>query len=180
MNVMDMVRQFATACRLPVRHQPELPSEAETALWLRVVEEEAVELKDAVDARDLPWMAHELADVVYAAYGMAAAHGVDLDAVLAELHRANMTRAGRDGPVLRADGKVLPGPTYVPPDIAAVLERLMVSDPAPNDLPAPGEPCGRRWDSHECAELVQEPSDSHVHRCCCGATECTATTEETR
>ncbi len=54
-------------------------------------------------------------------------------------------------------------------------------------LPAPGEPCGHRWDNHgrwaahECAELVQDPPATHTHRCCCGATECTATTEgETR
>lgn len=48
-------------------------------------------------------------------------------------------------------------------------------------LPAPGELCGRRWDAHECVELVQDPPATHVHRCCCDATECTATTEgETR
>ncbi len=45
------------------------------------------------------------------------------------------------------------------------------------DLPPPGHPCGHRWDSHICAELVQDPPAAHVHRCCCGATECTASDE---
>lgn len=47
---------------------------------------------------------------------------VPLDAVLAEVHRSNMSKLGPDGrPVLRADGKVQKGPQFFAPDIAAVL-----------------------------------------------------------
>ncbi len=57
-------------------------------------------------------LAHELADVVYVAYGTALVHGVDLDAVIAEIHRSNMTKIGPDGQMARrADGKVLKGST---------------------------------------------------------------------
>ena len=40
--------------------------------------------------------------------------GIPLDDCLREIHRANMTRAG-------GDGKILKGPNYSPPDIAKVL-----------------------------------------------------------
>ena len=51
-------------------------------------------------------------------------HGIDLDAVLAEIHRSNMTKLGPDGRVARrADGKVLKGDHYEAPDVGAVLRR---------------------------------------------------------
>ena len=60
------------------------------------------------------------------AYGTAHVYGIDLDAVLDEVHASNMTKLGADGrPIRRADGKVLKGPGYRPPDIAAVLRTLV-------------------------------------------------------
>ena len=60
------------------------------------------------------------------AYGTAHVYGIDLDAVLDEVHASNMTKLGADGrPIRRADGKVLKGPDYRPPDIAAVLDALL-------------------------------------------------------
>lgn len=73
-------------------------------------------------AGPLDRLAHELADVVYVAYGTALVHGIDLDAVIAEIHRANMTKLGPDGRVSRrADGKVLKGDHYQAPDVSDVL-----------------------------------------------------------
>ncbi len=69
-------------------------------------------------------LAHELADVVYVAYGTALVHGVDLDAVIAEIHRSNMTKIGPDGQMARrADGKVLKGEHYEAPDVTGVLRK---------------------------------------------------------
>lgn len=52
----------------------------------------------------------------------ATALGIDLDAAVTEVHRANMSKLGDDGhPVLRADGKVLKGPNYTPPNMAGAL-----------------------------------------------------------
>ena len=68
--------------------------------------------------------ADALADLVYVVYGMALETGIDLAAVLAEVQRSNMSKLGADGrPVYRQDGKVLKGPGYLPPDVAAVLAR---------------------------------------------------------
>ncbi len=49
---------------------------------------------------------------------------INLKEVFAEIHASNMTKLGEDGnPILREDGKVLKGPHYVKPDIAAALNR---------------------------------------------------------
>jgi predicted HAD superfamily Cof-like phosphohydrolase len=68
---------------------------------------------------DLAQIARELADVVYVTYGTAWAFGIDLDAALAEVHRAAMDkmRAGRR----REDGKILKPPGFQPPDMAAAI-----------------------------------------------------------
>jgi predicted HAD superfamily Cof-like phosphohydrolase len=97
----------------------------------RLLEEEVVELAEAVRAGELPHIAQELADVVYVAYGTAVAYGLDLDAVLAEVHRANMSKLDADGrPLLRADGKVIKSDLYRPPEVASVLRRQGWTDEA--------------------------------------------------
>jgi predicted HAD superfamily Cof-like phosphohydrolase len=50
--------------------------------------------------------------------------GVNIDEALEEVQRSNMSKLGEDGkPIYRADGKVLKGPNFSQPDIAAVLRR---------------------------------------------------------
>jgi predicted HAD superfamily Cof-like phosphohydrolase len=47
---------------------------------------------------------------------------IPINAVFSEVHRSNLSKLGEDGkPILRADGKVLKGPHYTPPDIASIL-----------------------------------------------------------
>ncbi|RDG36998.1 pyrophosphohydrolase domain-containing protein [Streptomyces corynorhini] len=126
----DRVREFHRACGLDVRLRPTEVSPALAAHRQDLLAEEVAEVAEASAAGSLDHLAHELADVVYVAYGTALLHGIDLDAVIAEIHRANMTKPGPDGlPVRRADGKVLKGPHYQAPDVAAVLERQGWSRP---------------------------------------------------
>ncbi|ARO12310.1 GNAT family N-acetyltransferase [Propionibacterium freudenreichii] len=95
----------------------------------RIVDEaNATAMDNDEEHRDVVATADALADLVYVIYGMALEMGIDLPAVLAEVQRSNMSKMGADHhPVLRADGKVLKGPDYFPPDIAAVLARSMKS-----------------------------------------------------
>lgn len=73
-------------------------------------------LRDTVEAADA------LADLVYVIYGMALESGIDLDRVLAEVHRSNLSKLMPDGSVRwREDGKVLKGPDFSQPDIAAAI-----------------------------------------------------------
>jgi len=67
-------------------------------------------------------VADALGDIVYVCYGMALEMGYDLRAVIEEIHASNLTKLGEDGkPIHRADGKVLKGPRYLKPNVAAAL-----------------------------------------------------------
>lgn len=64
-----------------------------------------------------------LTTLVSSAYFASFSLGIDLDAVLAEVQRSNMSKLGEDGkPIYREDGKVLKGPNFFQPDIQKVLE----------------------------------------------------------
>ena len=119
------VAEFHRAYELPLRDTPSAEVDAaQVTLRQALIEEEVGELQRAAGAGDLVGVADALADIVYVAYGTAHVYGIDLDAVLDEVHASNMTKLGADGrPVRRADGKILKGPGYRAPDIAAVLER---------------------------------------------------------
>ena len=68
---------------------------------------------------DLAPLAHELVDLLYVTYGALDLLGVDADAAFAEVHRANLSKAG--GP-RRADGKQLKPEGWRPADVRGVLE----------------------------------------------------------
>jgi predicted HAD superfamily Cof-like phosphohydrolase len=137
-----LVREFHERCGLARADEPR-PIDAELACSRqRLLEEEVDELAEAVQAGQLPAIARELADVVYVAYGTAITYGIDLDAVLAEVHRANLSKLGPDGrPVIRS-GKVQKGDWFQPPDVAGVLRRQTATaqpttSPTPNAPPTP-------------------------------------------
>lgn len=79
--------------------------------------EEYQEYETAEDAGDRVEIADALADIVYVVYGTALSYGIDLDAVLAEVHASNMTKDAPPEP----GGKAVKGPGYRPPDIAGTL-----------------------------------------------------------
>jgi predicted HAD superfamily Cof-like phosphohydrolase len=117
--------RFHAAFGLALSDEPTLEVSPEVAeLRVRLLAEEMEEYVAAVKADDLVGIADALADIVYVAYGSAVTYGIDLDAVLAEVHRANMSKLDADGkPVLRDDGKVMKSALYTPPDVAGVLRR---------------------------------------------------------
>ncbi|MEU8773273.1 MazG nucleotide pyrophosphohydrolase domain-containing protein [Streptomyces sp. NPDC048606] len=118
----ELVRAFHEAFGLDLATRPTSVAPALAAHRQVLLQEEVTELAEATESGRLVDIAHELADVVYTAYGTAAVHGIDLDAVLAEVHRANMSKLGPDGrPARREDGKVLKGESYEPPRVADVL-----------------------------------------------------------
>ncbi|MFJ7967392.1 MazG nucleotide pyrophosphohydrolase domain-containing protein [Streptomyces sp. NPDC096324] len=126
----SLVREFHRAFGLDVRAAPTEVSPKLAAHRGELLAEEAAEVAEVSVDGPLDRLAHELADVVYVAYGTALVHGIDLDAVIAEIHRANMTKLGPDGHVARrADGKVLKGEHYRAPDVSAVLRRQGWSAP---------------------------------------------------
>ncbi|MFB9834695.1 hypothetical protein [Actinoallomurus acaciae] len=122
-GVASHVAAFHAAFGLPRNDTPtaDVPADL-AALRVRLLAEEVEEFAVATDERDIVGIADALADIVYVAYGAAVTYGIDLDAVLAEVHRSNMTKLDADGRVLlREDGKVMKSDRYTPPDVASVL-----------------------------------------------------------
>lgn len=140
-----LVRVFHATYELPIATGPAEVDRDRVHMRMALVTEELVELIAAVygeraaarvDAaitaavadddgnRDTVGAADALGDLVYVIYGMALECGIPLPAVLAEIQASNLSKLDADGrPILRADGKVLKGPGYRPPDVAGVLAR---------------------------------------------------------
>lgn len=123
MTPAEMVRQFHEAFNLPMGDELPVPTGLRH-LRSCLLAEEYAEYDQAEDRDDRIEIADALADMVYVIYGTALTYGIDLDAVIAEVHRSNMSKLGDDGkPIYRDDGKVLKGPGFFRPDIEGVLAR---------------------------------------------------------
>lgn len=123
MTPYEMVKQFHETYGMGIRNKPELEIPTKQ-MRLDLVLEEADEYREAVEAGDLVEIADALADLVYVAYGAAIEHGINLDAVLEEVHRSNMSKLHHETglPIYREDGKVLKGENYTPPAVKDVLK----------------------------------------------------------
>jgi len=64
-----------------------------------------------------------LVSIVSSCYSASLSLGINIDEVLLEVQRSNMSKLGEDGkPIYREDRKVLKGPNFFVPDIAKVLK----------------------------------------------------------
>jgi predicted HAD superfamily Cof-like phosphohydrolase len=115
-----MVRTFHARFGLPTAAAPLLSLPAGlTSDRLALLQEEVRELEAACRDVDATAVADALADIVYVAYGTALAFGIDLDRVLATVHRSNMKKRWPDGKtVLGEHGKVEKPPGWRRPDVA--------------------------------------------------------------
>lgn len=94
----------------------------------KCLEEEWIELQEALDEDDLPQIAKEVADVVWTALAIAKGFGVPFDAVWEAVRRSNFDKVGPNGEMSRrGDGKIIKPPGWKPPDIIRILEEV----PAP-------------------------------------------------
>ncbi|WP_102125877.1 hypothetical protein [Deinococcus planocerae] len=130
------LREFHRALGFVSPERPTVPGAELLALRRTLIREEVAEVEEefgALEARlqgdeavcpaDLAPLAHELADLLYVTYGALDALGIDADAVFAEVHRANLSKAG--GP-RRADGKQLKPEGWRPADVRGVIEEQEV------------------------------------------------------
>jgi predicted HAD superfamily Cof-like phosphohydrolase len=123
-SMMEAVREFHSAFHLPIAAEPKDCVANDLAdLRIALLREEFEEYLDDVELEDVVDIADALGDIVYIAYGTAITYGIDLDAVLREIHKSNMSKLGPDGkPILREDGKVLKGEGYRAPDLRWLKE----------------------------------------------------------
>lgn len=119
-EAQKMVREFHETFGLHVAECPGVPDEKTETLRVRLIQEEFDELKEAVEARHLPHVAKELADLLYVVYGTAVSYGIDVEPVFQEVQRSNMSKGGGYS---RADGKWVKPPTYSPANVEPILAR---------------------------------------------------------
>jgi len=102
-------------------------SDATIDLRFRLMAEENEEYLEAAKAGDLVEVADALGDMMYILCGTILSHGMQhvIEEVFEEIQASNMSKLGEDGnPIYREDGKVMKGPGYFKPNIAAVLDRM--------------------------------------------------------
>ena len=110
------LREFHKYVGASIRSTPTIAVEG-AMLRCDFIEEEAAELRSAVERGDVTGVADALGDLAYVVYGAALHFGIDLDAVVAEVHRSNMTKTPA------GNGKAVKGPGYRSPDLREVVIR---------------------------------------------------------
>ena len=116
----SMAREFHAALHVHAGWMPATPTTIIPPylheLRQALLDEEVDELREAVAAADVVKIADALADITYVVGGTAVTYGIPLDAVLAEVHKSNMTKTNTPD-----EAKLVKGPGYEPPHIAEVL-----------------------------------------------------------
>jgi predicted HAD superfamily Cof-like phosphohydrolase len=150
-HTIELVRLFHLAFAHPVRTVPTTPKPLERLLRFRLLFEEVMEFGRAIGVSGLSEQTQEafeadvkrtmaefsinedavvslseaadaLGDIDYVTAGANLVFGFPAEAVVAEIHRANMSKLGADGrPVHDGYGKVVKGPNYKKPNVAQVL-----------------------------------------------------------
>jgi predicted HAD superfamily Cof-like phosphohydrolase len=122
--VIDLVREFHVTYGQAIAEAPHVIDSALNALRVELLREELRELEVALAAGDVVSALDALTDLQYVLDGAYLALGFHSmkDAALVEVHRSNMSKLDDDGrPIYRADGKILKGPRYNRPNLAAIL-----------------------------------------------------------
>ncbi len=118
--IMEELLEFGRAIGIDGLHQlndEEFEAKVKRTLAGYAIAQGApVNLVEAADA---------LGDIDYVTQGANLVFGFPAEAVVAEIHRANMSKLGADGqPVYDEHGKIQKGPNYAAPDVARVLDLI--------------------------------------------------------
>ena len=126
-NELNAVAKFHDAFGIESADSPSVNIQDQTILLrYNLMKEENDEYLEAAQKNDLVEVADALGDMLYILCGTILSHGMQhkITEVFKEIQRSNMSKLGPDGkPIYREDGKVLKGPNYFKPDIAAILEK---------------------------------------------------------
>ncbi len=122
---IQCVREFHDSFGIPNASslQGQLP-ENTVRLRHRLMAEETEEYLEAALAGDSVEIADALGDQLYILCGTILSHGMQdvIENVFMEIQSSNMSKLGANGePIYREDGKVMKGPNYFKPNIAAVI-----------------------------------------------------------
>ena len=106
-----------------VKTKPSFPNKKIADLRYALIEEELLELKLAMEDKNMIEIADALTDILYVAYGAGHAFGIDLDKCFDEVQNSNMSKLGEnEKPIYNDSGKVMKGPNYFRPNLKKFLE----------------------------------------------------------
>lgn len=114
----QLVREFNDVMGIIMPDSPDAQRLSDPRLAEKIVSmltSEINEVAEEVRAGDLEGVAHELADVVYSAFGAALELGIDLDDAILRVHNANLTRSSGGVIERNAVGKIKKGMSYKSP-----------------------------------------------------------------
>ncbi len=118
MSNFESVKLFMKTFGQEVKEKAEFPNKKITSLRYDLINEELLELKEAIEKRDIKEVADALTDILYVTYGAGHAFGINLDKCFKEVQSSNMSKLGKDGkPIYNDKGKVMKGPNYFKPDL---------------------------------------------------------------
>ncbi len=119
MTNFEKVGLFMKTFGQDVKTSASFSSKKITDLRLGLIEEELVELKEAIENKNLTEVADALTDILYVTYGAGHAFGIDLDQCFEEVQNSNMSKLDENGkPIYNESGKVMKGPNYFKPDLS--------------------------------------------------------------
>ena len=122
MTNFEKVGLFMKTFGQDVKTSASFSSKKITDLRLSLIEEELVELKEAIENKNLTEVADALTDILYVTYGAGHAFGINLDECFDEVQKSNMSKLGVDGkPVFNDKGKVMKGPNYFKPNFSKLI-----------------------------------------------------------
>ena len=122
MTNFEKVGLFMKTFGQDVKTSASLSSKKITDLRLSLIEEELVELKEAIENKNLTEVADALTDILYVTYGAGHAFGINLDECFDEVQKSNMSKLGVDGkPIFNDKGKVMKGPNYFKPNFSKLI-----------------------------------------------------------
>ena len=122
MSNFEKVRTFMKTYGQEVKNKSEFPDDKILNLRVDLIEEELIELKEAIKNKDLVEVADALTDILYVTYGAGHSFGINLDKCFAEVQRSNMSKLDENGkPIYNENGKVMRGPNYFQPNLNQYL-----------------------------------------------------------
>ena len=118
MSNFQRVKKFMLTFGQEVKEKAEFPENKITSLRYELIQEELLELKEAINKKDIKEVADALTDILYVTYGAGHAFGINLDKCFEEVQNSNMSKLGKDGkPIYNEKGKVMKGPNYFEPNL---------------------------------------------------------------
>ena len=122
MTPLEMVLEFHRKYAVHISTSTNIDNEL-VRFRFNLIDEEFWGLSEAFKNKNVIATADALGDLVYVTYGTAISLGINLDKVLEEIHRSNMTKYLPEDADPNVPHKIQKGSDYSPPNLEPILRR---------------------------------------------------------